>query len=321
MSNDEMEGGVEEVLLRKAFIQLCGDGQTTVSADSIKEWDVISHLIFSGALTAREVDAFIEELHGVDSKDGLSYTQFVWLAHRIDEATHSVDKDVGNSDTIEVRNDEDSESETESASGTTLDDQVLFEDLFSQLSVDNQSVSIDSLLSWSVIQRVVESRLLSRDAIESMIRDVLGDGVEAFDFKLFVELMHRIDKATTESYGNAFYSPAGEEENSSDGGVIEPVPTELEENLRSAFDQLRSVSTTPTSTTIPLKVLREWDLINHLVAIGSLQSDDLERIMSDLFCGGEGEGEEKPHDGNEVDFRQFVEFAHRINNATASAAL
>ena len=299
-SEGEIEGGVEEVLLRNVFKHLCGDGQTTASVNSIKEWDVISHLIFSGSLTAREVDAFIEELHLVEN-GGLSYTQFVWLAHRIDKATHRiVGEDVDSMGIEQVSHSLDEESANVSAQ--------LLEELFSQLSRGSQTVSIESLRSWSVIPSMIESGLISGDNIHTIIREVLGDNVVEFDYESFVNLMHRIDECT--AAGIVSYSQ--DEVHSSDSSG------RLEENLRSAFDQLRSVSNIPTTTAITLKALREWDVINHLIAIGSLQYDDLERILNGMFRGGAGM--DRVDDGVvEVDFDQFVEFAHQINNATVAS--
>ena len=301
-SDNRSDGAVEEALLHNMFAYL-SQGNDRVAFQAIKEWDVIRHLIFSGVLTASDVDDFLaEQCVDGDPDTGLSFHQFAAFAHQLDAVVTDFQAQQAASSSS-WKSEGESTEETEQ---TEIVVESLLRDVFDQLRAGSPKISSDAIKSWNAIQHLLAQESITINHIDAFIVTISG-GESALDFTQFIEFSHWID-AASRGEDIAKFETTGDSEGNKE--YQESIEDSL---LRVVFDQLRKGS---EQETVAVQTVKQWDVIQHLINTNSISNE----VIDSFICQVLGiDLETVDWLDMLLDFTQFADLAHKIDSASTTA--
>jgi len=248
----------EEISLEEAFNEL-SNGKKTCSFDSILKWDIVAELIDEELISVNELkELFIEA--GGKLKNNVLYCDIEAFEIFLDllepyadgeEDDFDDEENVsGNHKVNEYENDEDFDEE----------EGELVEDVFARLSNGKKYVLPKDIITWDVIQDLIEEGATTEKEIKDKVIKIGGkNGLDFDQFSSFVDEL-------VESFNEVDIKY--DDEDDDDEEVVEVDPEQVFEELSKGKE------------TISVKELLQWDLIQTMMDEGQLDKNEIMDVIS-----------------------------------------
>ena len=252
--DEDDEGEDEEISLEEAFNELSG-GKKTCSFDSILKWDIVAELVDEELITVNELKELFIEAGGKSKNNALScdieaFEIFLDLLEPYADGDDDFDNEEDVSSNHKVEDDEDFDEE----------EGELVEDVFARLSNGNKYVLPMDVISWDVIQDLIEEGATTEKEIKDKVIKIGGkNGLDFEQFSAFVDEL-------VESFNEVDVKYDDDEEDDED--VVEVDPDLVFEELSKGRE------------TISLKDLLQWDLIQTMMDEGQLDKKEIMDVIS-----------------------------------------
>ena len=311
------EGESFEEVAQELFDELRGKSDK-VSVAALKEWEDVKEMIASKVMSSVDLDEAIKSIAG--AKKSLDFEQFYRLVELLDDF-YIYGTDADDKSDVEVLPGKGFGSKTAMkqipSQNVNLEDdeniQEILRESFDSLKGKNGKVTVKALRAWDEANELISSGIVSKEAMDEIISQSLGEGNKDFDFEGFCQVVNLIDDSASASVeategGRDFFGAEDDElvdlsgdEMVFDGAALSP--EELDEYAREVFDQMRG-----DKNTVSLKTFMQWSDLKEMISEGILDKETVDILSQEVGTGK----------GGEMSFEQFKELLRMVDEAAAA---